>query len=56
MPTPNGAFGARQGCGKVPTVGLLQQQSGLGWVCRPGLALEAEKHDVGLRSDTQLVK
>src|SRR5580704_14507591 len=30
MPTPNGAFGARRGCGKAPTVGLLQRQSGLG--------------------------
>jgi len=51
-------FGARRDGGKVLVVGLVQRQMGRIGVCRPakGLALEAERHDVGLRSDTQLVK
>jgi hypothetical protein len=58
VPVPNGAFGARRGCGKALTVSLLQRQMGRIGVCRPaeGLALEAERHDVGLRGDIQLVK
>ncbi len=48
VPLSKAVLGARKGRRKAGWVG----------VCRPamGLALEVEKHDVGLRSDAQLVK
>src|SRR5882757_28952 len=48
VPLSKAVLGARKGRRKAGWVG----------VCRPamGLALEAEKHDMGLRSDAQLVK